>query len=211
MHSSCRVTRREARPSCLRGPFTGVFGLIWGYNVPNALNVTMQNQRQTEWCWAAVAICVAQLMGNPQLWDQCSLAGAQLGQPGNFCCMNGGDPNTCNKPAKLEDSLSRVQHFSTTQNPNPAQGVPDPGAIKQEIDGSRPIGVRIQWDQSGNQGHYVLVTGYDDSTDDFKVFINDPENPDGAPYTAYSLAALNQSGYQSSGKSGSWSFTYYTA
>jgi hypothetical protein len=116
--------------------------------------------------------------------------------------------------ANLEDSLGLVQHFSTpsSESPNPAPGVPDSSVIVHEIDNNRPIGVRITWDESGDQGHFVLVTGYDNSSADFAVWINDPENPDGAPPSHYSLTALQNSGYQSSsGKTGSWSFSYFTA
>lgn len=176
--------------------------------MPNQLNLNMPHQCQTEWCWAAVAISVAEFLGNPGLWTQCSLASAQLGQPDDACFgSDGSDPDTCNKPANLEDSLSLVQHFSS-RHPNPASGVPQPQVIKQEIDNGRPVGAKIEWPQSGKQGHFVLITGYDDSVADFSVFINDPEKPDGAPPNPYSLAGLKNSGYQSSG---SWTYTYFTA
>jgi hypothetical protein len=174
----------------------------------------MQHQGQTEWCWSAVAICVAQLMGNPGQWTQCSLATAQLNPTNGGCCPDGSNPTECNVTTQLEACLGLVQHLRTPTNasPNPTEGVPDPSIIMQEIDNNRPIGVRIAWDESGDQGHFVLVTGYDNSTSDFAVWINDPENPEGAPPFQYSLVALQNSGYQSSsGKTGSWSFSYFTA
>ena len=42
----------------------------------------------------------------------------------------------------------------------------------KEIDGDRPVCVRVAW--RGNDGHVVVVTGYRDEGEDKHVFIHDP-------------------------------------
>src|SRR5580692_292588 len=145
----------------------------------NQLSLNMQQQKQDNWCWAAVATSIAQFLDNPTQWTQCALASTQLNQGNDGCCTDGDNPDTCDTIAHLETSLSLVGHRSPAQ-PNPSPGITGTDVIKQEIDDGRPLGVRIGWDDSLDQGHFVLITGYDDSTANFVVMINDPEKPDGS-------------------------------
>ena len=50
-------------------------------------------QEQTNWCWAGVAVGVAARYG--AVWQQCNLAGLELGQQ---CCPAGTNPGACNVP-----------------------------------------------------------------------------------------------------------------
>jgi hypothetical protein len=172
--------------------------------VANTLAIIMQQQAKMNWCWTAVAVSVADFFGNPDKLTQCELASLQLNQPGSGCCD---DPDNCNRVSHLETSLTLVRHRRPGPN-NPQRGIPLQTVIKQEIDSGRPIGVRIGWDDSLDQGHFVLVTGYDDTGSKFLVMINDPEAPDGSSWRTYSYDALQQGMYESSG---SWTYSYFTA
>jgi hypothetical protein len=169
------------------------------------LGLTMQRQQHSNWCWAAVAASVAHFFDKSSQWTQCVLASQQLNQPNNGCCTNGDDPDTCNQVSHLEKSLSLIRHRNPDTD-NPSDGIASPEVIKQEIDLGRPIGVRIGWDDSLDQGHFILVTGYDDGTPDLTVMINDPENPDGSPPSKCPYSALEH-GYLS--ESGVWKNTYF--
>jgi hypothetical protein len=168
----------------------------------NPLTFTMQQQKQTNWCWAAVATSVADFLGNLNQWTQCKLSNQQLTQ--TTCCSDGANPNTCNKVSFLENSLLLVQHTSPA---TPLHAAASEADIKREIDAGRPIGVRIGWNNSGDQGHFVLVTGYVDSPTGFLIVVNDPEKPDGTPGSTYSYTEITQTGYL---QKGTWSYTYFT-
>lgn len=176
-----------------------------GDKVSNLLSLTMQQQEQKNWCWAAVATSVARFLDNTSTLTQCILASQQLDQPSNGCCTDGDNPATCDKVAYLEASLLLAGHLGP--EPNPLPTIASPERIKQEIDAGRPIGARIGWGDSADQGHYILIVGYDDSTLEFTLKINDPADPDGSPPNTYSYSALQQ-GYKSA--SGTWTHTYFT-
>jgi hypothetical protein len=168
------------------------------------LGLTMQHQEQTNWCWAAVATSISVLLDHPSPWTQCTLANAQLNR--GDCCTNGSDPATCNQVAHLETSLTLIQHRNPDPN-NPFNRMATPDEIRTEIDARRPIGVRIGWDNSLDQGHFIVVTGYDETAPQFALWISDPEvKPSGSPPIKFNYAALQQ-GYKSSGK---WTHTYFT-
>ena len=171
--------------------------------MPNPLPFTMQQQKQTNWCSAALAASVADLMGNSNQWTQCKLANEQLSQSG--CCDDGSGPD-CNQIAFLETSLSIIRHRRPGGG-NPAHRAASPDEVRQEINSNRPIGVRVAWPESGDQGHFILISGYDDSTAVFQVVVNDPENPDGTPGKNYSYQDLTERGYLGRGV---WTDSYFT-
>lgn len=114
-----------------------------------ALPFTMQHQSQTNWCWAAVTASIATFLKN-QGWTQCRVVNEDLGQ--SSCCGNG-DSSQCNVPYFLDKALTHVGNLASyVANPLPI------ARVESEIDGGRPIGVRIGWSSGG--GHFVAVTGY---------------------------------------------------
>jgi hypothetical protein len=168
----------------------------------------MQHQAQTNWCWAAVAASVSEFLDSQSQWTQCTLASQQLNQLPDGCCTDGSDPDTCNQIAYLEVSFLLTKHLGPNR-PNPMEAIAPPEVIKREIDGGRPLGVRIAWGKSLDQGHFILITGYDDSPpNELTLLINDPEHPDGSPASRYSYTGLQQ-GYLSG--SGTWTHTYLTS
>jgi Papain-like cysteine protease AvrRpt2 len=157
----------------------------------------MQTQLQTNWCWAAVSASISSFFGGPAgasggPWQQCEVANCALTQ--TACCMNGASP-ACNQDWYLEEGLTCVSHLA-----GPVSSGPSPYAnIKNEIDNDRPVGVRIGW--YGDGGHFVCVTGYDDSTGTQFVNVDDPwYGPSTYEYTAFGTA------YQSG--AGGWTHTY---
>ena len=157
----------------------------------------MQTQLQTNWCWAAVSASTSSFFGGPAgasggPWQQCEVANCALNQ--TTCCANGGS-SACNQDWYLDKGLTCVNHLA-----GPVATGPSPYAsIKNEINNNRPVGVRIGW--YGDGGHFVCVTGYDDSTGTQFVNVDDPwYGPSTYDYTAFCTA------YQSG--AGGWTHTY---
>ena len=152
----------------------------------------MQAQQQLNWCWAAVAVSVAQFYVAASPWSQqCDVASQELGKT---CCPAGSN-TACDIPWYLDLALQRVKHLNTW-----AGGSVPMGTIQGEISGSHPTGARIAWSTGG--GHFVVVSGYSSSPAGDFVTIEDP-------IWAQSTLALSvfQSSYQGSGR---WSHTYFT-
>jgi len=155
-----------------------------------------QSQLQTYWCWAAVSASVADFYGGNS-WTQCSIAGAEL----NLACC--GDPTAaapCNKPYYLQRALTRVGHLA-----NWTSGNVDISTLKQEIGGSRPLCCRIEWANSGGDGHFVTLTGW--SIDDTGIEYVDVEDP----FSGFVQLPKKkfESGYYNSGDQ--WTHSYFTS
>jgi hypothetical protein len=119
----------------------------------NPLDVPLQFQQQTFWCWAAVAKGVADFFARGDSgFAQCDIATEVLSV--GDCC-NGA---ACNSWSELEVPLEVVKHA----NPPPIDctGSSDGifGTIQNEIDGQRPVAARIQWNDG--TGHFVVIAGY---------------------------------------------------
>jgi hypothetical protein len=155
---------------------------IVGFHVPL--------QEQDNWCWAAVAKGVAAHVG--AVWQQCDIAGLELGQS---CCPAGTNSGVCNLPWYLDLALTRVGHFRAMVG-SPAPLVPQ---VSHEIHAHHPVGVRIGW--SGGGGHFVAIRGYSTHGGQF-VDVEDPW------YHASTVTyAVLLSAYQGTG---SWTHTYWT-
>lgn len=157
------------------------------------LNFTMQQQQQSEWCWAAVSTSAALFYNPASPWTQCTLVNAQLNQ--TTCCQ-GGSASPCNQPWFLESALQatgNLDHFSTGSEPLPS--------VENQIAKGAPLGVRIGW--QGGGGHFIAVVGYDDSQPGAEtVTVADPlYGPSIVSYSTF----LNS--YQGSG---SWTHSYFT-
>ena len=130
--------------------------LVW-----QRLAFMMQTQQQTNWCWSANTVSIANFYGDT--WTQCAFANAHLGQ--TTCCGAGG-PTTCNLQSDMVSPLQRAGHLASwvAVSPTFAQ-------IRPEIDNGRPVSCRIQW--NGGGGHFVAVTGYLAGSTEF-VAVQDP-------------------------------------
>lgn len=155
------------------------------------LNVGMQTQQQTQWCWAAVATSVAGFYDASTTWTQCSVVNAELGQ--TTCCTSGSSA-ACNKPWYLDLALTRVGHFDTW-----SAGAMSFADVRAEIDAGRPLGVRIGW--SGNGGHFLVIEGYRNDANQ-QVAVDDPWY--GASDLTYATLSTSYQG------SGTWTHSYET-
>jgi len=118
--------------------------------MPNvSLRLSMQQQAQTQWCWAAVAASIAGFYNSRSAHSQCSTVCAVL--PDSSCCANGASPR-CNVPDSLERALKYVTHWAST-----LQGSPTWIRIDQELSAHHPVGVLVRL--LGGSGHFVAISG----------------------------------------------------
>ena len=110
---------------------------------------TMQQQAQTNWCWAAVSSSVATFHNAGTTWTQCKIVNAELGQAD--CCTNGSSA-TCNDPWYLDKALTRVGHFASF-----AAGIKTQQQIGNFILNDNALGVRVGW--AGGGGHFLAISG----------------------------------------------------
>jgi hypothetical protein len=119
----------------------------------NPLRVPLEFQKQTFWCWAAVAKGVADFYaGGDCGMGQCDIA-TQVLNTGD--CCNGAP---CNDWSELEAPLAVVQHTngSPIDSSNGTDGIL--GIIQSAIDSQQPVPARIAW--SDGTGHFVVICGY---------------------------------------------------
>ena len=112
------------------------------------LQLNMQAQTQSNWCWAATSTSVNRFYFT-STWTQCRVANAELGLSG---CCNSPVPSACNVPWYLDRALTRTGNFVSMEGPISFD------RVKAEIDAGRPVGVRVGW--SGGGGHFLIIEGY---------------------------------------------------
>jgi len=118
------------------------------------------------------------------------MSGQLVGSNEN-CCPPGAAPD-CNKSWDLHAALQAVNHSGGA----PFAGVCDIGYLTGELQNNRPVGVRTG---SGPQGHFIILTAYDDESR--MVSVQDPQyGPSDIPFDS-----LCNSSYR---EFGSWSHTY---
>lgn len=163
------------------------------------ITFAMESQQQTNWCWAAVAVSVATFYGTTQPssspWTQCALANAELNQ--TACCANGASAS-CNKYWTLDTSLTQVGHLAA---PTIVGTIP-PADVEVEMAGNRPVGARIGW--YGGGAHFVVISGYDDSSGTAAVDVEDPYYGPSVLLDFNTFSTAYQSG------AGQWTHTYLT-
>ncbi|MFB6580322.1 papain-like cysteine protease family protein [Streptomyces sp. NPDC056402] len=112
------------------------------------LNITMQAQAKTNWCWAAGGNTIATWFGRN--YSQNQFCNAALGrQQGSEC------PNN-------QATLGNVQTGLRWAGIDPGSyvnGWLQYSTVQTEINADRPIETRIQWSNGG--GHMHVVYGYD--------------------------------------------------
>ncbi|MFE1318857.1 papain-like cysteine protease family protein [Kitasatospora phosalacinea] len=112
------------------------------------LNITMQAQQQSNWCWAAGGNTIATYYGYGYSQNQfCNLA---FGRSVNSSC-----PNSQASLAEVQNALYRIG-ISTGSYVN---GYLRYSTVQTEIDAGRPVETRIQWSSGG--GHMNVLYGYD--------------------------------------------------
>lgn len=170
----------------------------------NKLNLTIESQKCSQWCWAAVTVAIGRCFQDGQFAaDQCTLA-TQLVGAGKDCCTQCDCQNDqfdpCNKSRNLSVALNHC-HFDRD---GPA-GVSTLSFddVKQEIDDGHPIAVSIKvQNDDAAISHAVVIFGY---SDDGKLNIADPMQPD----SQISLS-LDELADTSSQLHGSWEKAFRT-
>ncbi|BAJ30535.1 MULTISPECIES: papain-like cysteine protease family protein [Kitasatospora] len=112
------------------------------------LNITMQAQQQSNWCWAASGNTIATYYGYSYSQNQfCNLA---FGRSVNSSC-----PNSQASLAEVQNALYRIGISSGSY----VSGYLRYTTVQGEIDAGRPVETRIQWSSGG--GHMNVLYGYD--------------------------------------------------
>jgi len=132
------------------------------------LHFKIQQQEQTEWCWAAVAVSVEKFFDKDSKLKQCKVANKLFHKQNNECCE---DPDTYNDPEELEIALQKIHKWRNTLS-----GPLTFEQVQREIDNNRPVCVGITWYSGG--GHFVVVRGYRLlASGAQQLYVADPENP----------------------------------
>ncbi|GGY14219.1 hypothetical protein GCM10010299_18840 [Streptomyces tanashiensis] len=114
------------------------------------LNITMQAQQKTNWCWAASGNTIATWYGRN--YSQNQFCNAAFNRQQGYDCPNN------------QATLGNVQTGLSWAGINPGSYVTGwlrYSTVQTEINADRPIETRIQW--AGGGGHMHVVYGYDDA------------------------------------------------
>jgi hypothetical protein len=146
-----RVTRTAPKPRlaiyALRWRIIDIIRLLGS---ARCSGLTVEHQRQTQWCWAAVSNSVSHYYDAGSTWTQCTIVNAELGQTG--CCTNGSTA-ACNQPWYLDKALTRVGCLLSM-----ASGTLSFSTVKSLINSTRPPCARQGW--SGGGGHFMAIVCY---------------------------------------------------
>ncbi|WKX69734.1 papain-like cysteine protease family protein [Streptomyces sp. XD-27] len=125
----------------------------------NQLDITMQAQQKTNWCWAASGNTIATWYGRN--YSQNQFCNAAFDRAQGYDCPN------------WQATLGNVQTGLRWAGISPGSYVNGwlrYSTVVSEIDADRPIETRIQWSSGG--GHMHVVYGYDDENS--LVYWGDP-------------------------------------
>jgi hypothetical protein len=166
--------------------------------ITKTLDVTIPQQQQSNWCWAAVGVGIVAFYGTT--YSQCyvvTLVLTSLYSGFNInCCTtaNPSDPSGCNRESGADQALSHPDnHFAGTFDY--PLGMTD---IETQINEERPFACGINW-ADGN-GHFVAITGYRTVGSEPYVYVQDPAT---ATTSFYTLSSFTSS-YEGDG---SWGWT----
>lgn len=114
------------------------------------LDISMQAQQKTNWCWAASGNTIATWFGRN--YSQNQFCNAAFGRAQGYECPNS------------QASLGNVQDGLSWAGVNPGSYVTGwlrYPTVQTEIAAGRPVETRIQWSSGG--GHMHVLYGYDDA------------------------------------------------
>ncbi|MER6383413.1 papain-like cysteine protease family protein [Streptomyces sp. NPDC001250] len=123
------------------------------------LNITMQAQQNSNWCWAASGNTIASWFGRNYTQNQ--FCDAAFNRPQGSTCGN------------WQAALDDVQNALDWMGINPGtyvSGYLRYATVQKEINADRPVETRIEWNSGG--GHMHVLYGYDTSAN--QVYWGDP-------------------------------------
>lgn len=134
----------------------------------------IQTQKQSHWCWAAVASSIDKHLNPASTWDQCRVAGAAQRIP---CCGHPPPMDSCDRPWRLSEALQSIN-----RRPGLVDSPVSLETLKAEITAGYPVCARIEWNSGG--GHFVVIDGF--WTVDPWISVRDPLYLDQAlPYETF--------------------------
>ncbi|MEU8888321.1 papain-like cysteine protease family protein [Streptomyces sp. NPDC048442] len=139
----------QSRPAAAQAPLLAA----------KRLNITMQAQEKTNWCWAASGNTIATWFGKN--YSQNQFCNAAFGRNQSTVCPNN------------QATLGNVQNGLSWAGINPGSYVTGwlrYPTVQTEISADRPIETRIQWSSGG--GHMHVIYGYDTASN--WVYWGDP-------------------------------------
>lgn len=157
----------------------------------------MQNQLQSNWCWAACACSISaffsQTAPTPP-WTQCNLVNKVLNRVD--CCTNGSSKD-CNKNCYAEQGLTQTKNFRSS-----LPGAASKQDIQNELTNGNPIMCEMHYIISGIlYVHFVVIDGYNPYTS--FLSIKDPDPSVGPSQVLYDIFTSAYKGIAT------WSYTYY--
>jgi hypothetical protein len=136
--------------------------------VSDRIHMSMEPQRGTQWCWAAVAVSFQNHLGTGT-FTQCSLVKEELGHDHHECCDNDPPLDECDKDAALADGFDKVGVAFNVQSSALLFS-----EVKTQISTHRkPVACFIDF-PSKPIGHFVEIDGYVDGSPGTYI-VNDPE------------------------------------
>ena len=131
--------------------------------VSKILNVSVEKQKRTNWCWASVGLGVRVAYNSAGSLRQCDIAHDVLGTK---CCPHG---KGCNEVRRLPPALGA--HYTAMHHQAGHQTI---AFVKGEIDAGNPLCVRIHRRHNGS-GHFVIIAGYCVTSASTILWVCDPE------------------------------------
>ncbi|GGZ79951.1 hypothetical protein GCM10010371_44500 [Streptomyces subrutilus] len=123
------------------------------------LDITMQAQQKTNWCWAAAGNTIATWFG--RTYSQNQFCNAAFNRQQGYDCPNN------------QASLANVQtglRWAGVNSGSYVTGWLQYATVQTEINANRPVETRIQWSNGG--GHMHVLYGYDTASN--WVYWGDP-------------------------------------
>jgi hypothetical protein len=193
---------RIPKPLSLR-PLVGMIEPLIGEATLVTLDFVAEEQKQTNWCWAAVSTSVGLFYGTGN-WTQCEVATEQVNSlvdPGenHNCCETPGS-DACDQYGYLNPALHHVNaFFKATSGKPPADRIFSRISEMREV-----VCVRVAW--FGGGSHFTTIHGFTDpsSASDIYLTVSDTVQGWGTTTMLYSEFPVQ---YKSGG---TWTDTYWT-
>lgn len=130
--------------------------------------LNMQQQTQSNWCWAATTVSITRFYESNSTLTQCQLVNQHFGR--TDCCTSPASGN-CNNGSDTAAALRLVGHLQQDPDGDLA-GTLTFAKVRQQIALGRPVQIRIDWDGGG--AHAIALDGYADSDGGEWVYGDDP-------------------------------------
>ncbi|MCC2280881.1 hypothetical protein LKL35_36775 [Streptomyces sp. ET3-23] len=137
-----------AAAALLSATVVGTTGTCDAYAFPRRIDISMQKQQNSNWCWAAAGNTIASWFGRNH--SQNAFCNAAFNRRQGSSC-----PNSQADLRNVQNAL----RWSGISSGRYVTGWLRYSTVRSEIDASRPIETRILWKAGG--GHMHVIYGYD--------------------------------------------------